>query len=111
MRDEALMTKKSEATRKQLLRDIEAYACGETRSPLAMMRASKLDNWSVNVRRRGKEFILVVSGDVTRHHELPDGENISVGAVAWFDRKARFVRSHNRLYALGEPAGPRESEV
>ena len=90
--------------RKDLLRDIESYTCGETPSPLLMLRAAKLDGWSVAVRRRGKEFVLVVNGTVTRHPEHPDGEDVGV-PVAWFDRHLRFVRSHRRVYVLGEPRG------
>jgi hypothetical protein len=50
-------------------------------------------------------LILVVSGMVRGHHEISDGEWITSSAVAWFDRKMRFVRTHSRVYTLGQSAG------
>jgi hypothetical protein len=93
-----------QGVKKDLLRDVECYACGEDPSPLVMLRAPRLDNWRASVRRRGKEFVTVINGAVSRHEEYPDGEGISTGAVVWFDRRRRFVRTHNRLHALGKPA-------
>jgi hypothetical protein len=101
------MTKKSQEARDHLMRDIEAYTCGEDPSPLEMLRAARLENWEAAVRRRGKEFVLVVSGDVHQHPEIPDGENIQTSAVVWFDRNCRWMRTTNRLYALAERAGRR----
>jgi hypothetical protein len=103
-----MMTKKSRAAKLELARDIESFTCGEVPSPLAMMRAPKLEHWQSYVRRRGKEFVLVVSGDVYRHPEIDDGQNIQTPAVAWFDRKDRFIRTHSRLYCLGQPAADKE---
>jgi hypothetical protein len=99
------MTKKSEATRRKLQQDIEAYLCGEVPSPLEMMRAATLEHWETTVRRRGKEFVLVMRGDIHKHPQIPDGEDVQTSPVAWFDRKWRFVRTINRLYCLGQPAG------
>jgi hypothetical protein len=99
------MTKRSQATRQKLLQDMECYTCGEVPNPLDMMRVPKLENWSTLVRRRGKEFVLVLCGDVSRHPEIDDGQNIQTTAIAWFDRKARFARTWNRVYELGEPDG------
>jgi len=93
-----------QGARKDLLRDIESYTCGETPSPLLMLRAPKIHGWSVSVRRRGKEFFSVVIGEIAEHPAHPDGESVVI-PVAWFDRHLRFVRSHLRVYALGEPAG------
>ena len=90
---------------KDLLRDIECYTCGEEPSPLLMLRMPRLENWATAVRRRGKAFVMVVTGDVRGHHGIPDGEPISTSAVVWFDRHRRWVRTHNRVYALGEPEG------
>jgi len=89
----------------KLRRDIESYTCGEVPSPLELLRAPVLNYWSANVRRRGKEFVLVITGDVSKHDEYPDGENIATGAVAWFDRHGRFARTTARVFALREPAG------
>jgi hypothetical protein len=99
------MTKKGESTRKQILRDIESYTSGETPSPLDMMRAARLDHWHTEIRRRGKEFVMVIRGEVSRHPEVPDGTPISTPAVVWRDRKDRFVRTHKRMYVLGDPIG------
>lgn len=90
--------------RQDLLRDLESYTCGEVPSPLVMKRAPKLHGWTIAVRRRGKEFVLVVTGTVTGQPETPDGDTVGV-PVAWFDRHLRFVRSFRRVYALGEPGG------
>ena len=97
------MTTKSEALRK-LAQDIEAYTCGEVPSPLDMLRASSLENWRTEVQHRGNEFVLVVYGDVHKHPDIDDGQNIQTPAIMWFDRKNRFVRTTNRLYALGKQA-------
>jgi hypothetical protein len=99
------MTKRSEAARRELERDIESYACGEVPSAPAMMRAARVEQWYVMVRRRGKESVMVIRGEVRGHPEIPDGESIQTSAIVWFDRKNRFVRTGTRLYVLGEPVG------
>ena len=88
-----------------LLNDIENYTCGEVPSPLEVLVAPMIDNWTSKVRRRGQEFICVVKGDVKRHPDFADGAPITTGAVLWFDRKGRFVRTGARVFNLGEQAG------
>jgi hypothetical protein len=102
------MTKKSEANTRKLMQDVEAYTCGEIPSPLDLLRAATLERWYMTIRRRGKGFVMVVSGEVHKHQEIEDGQAIQSSAVAWFDRKNRFIRTHNRIYALGKPAGDKE---
>ena len=94
-----MMTKKSRAAKLDLARDIESYTCGERPSPLATMRAPKLEQWYTAVRRRGKEFVMVICG------EIAEGMSISTPAIMWRDRKDRFVRTATRLYRLGEQIG------
>jgi hypothetical protein len=98
------MTKKSEATRGKLAADIESYLCGEVPSPLALLQAATLENWEAAVRRRGDDFMLIIRGEVHKHSEFRPGENIHTSPVQWFDRKQRFARTTNTLYALGESA-------
>jgi hypothetical protein len=98
------MTKRNQERQRTLMQDIETYTCGEIPSPLDLRRAPTLKHWETAVRRRGKEFVLVIKGEVSGHPEIEDGP-IATSAVIWFDRKARFVRTINRLYALGEPVG------
>ena len=81
------------------------FTCGEEPSPLLMLRGRSSKTGRRRCARRGKEFILVVSGQVRGHHGIPDGEHITAGADVWFDRRGRWVRTHTRLFALGEPAG------
>jgi hypothetical protein len=100
-----MMTKSSQETKRRLMQDIESYTCGEVPSPLDLLRAAALQNWETAVRRRGKEFVMVVRGEVSRHPEIPDGENVQTSAVTWFDRKNRFCRTTNRIYSFGQPAG------
>jgi len=92
-----------QGVKQDLIRDVEAYTCGEEPSPLLMRRAPRLEDWSARIGRRGKEFVLLIYGDVHKHPDHADGTAIKSGAVVWFDRHARWVRTHNRLYALGEP--------
>jgi hypothetical protein len=100
-----MMTKRSKETQRKLQQDIESFTCGEVPNPLEIMRAAKLENWESLVRRRGKEFVMTIRGDVYRHPEIDDGQNIQTPAVVWFDRKDRFVRTGTRLYVLGEQIG------
>ncbi len=88
-----------------LLRDVECYTCGEEPSPVVMVRAARLENWETDVRRRGKEFVLVVLGEAYRHPDHDEGAQISTGTVVWFDRHRRWIRTHGWLYVLGQPAG------
>jgi hypothetical protein len=88
-----------------LLRDIEAFTCGEEPSPLLMLGCPRIENWSTEVRRIGKEFKMVVIGEARRHPDFGNGEPITTSAVVWFDRHARFVRTFHRVYSLGEQAG------
>ncbi|CUT11488.1 hypothetical protein BF49_2568 [Bradyrhizobium sp.] len=94
-----------QGAKQDLARDIESYACGEEPSPLELMRAPRLDEWSVLVRPRGKEFVLIVEGVVTRHPEFNDGDIGRSGAVTWFDRHRRWIRTPRRLWVLGKHAG------
>jgi hypothetical protein len=91
-----------DAAGRDLLKDIECYICGEEPSPLMMLRVPRLESWTADVRRRGKAFILVVSGHVVGHEDVADG--LATGAVVWFDRHRRWVRTSTRLFALGDPA-------
>jgi hypothetical protein len=84
-----MMTKRSQETQRKLLQDVEAYSCGEVPSPLNLLRAAVLENWEILVRRRGKEFVMVVSGEVSRHPEIDDGTSILTSAVTWFDRNGQ----------------------
>jgi hypothetical protein len=88
-----------------LMNDVENYTCGEMPLPLEVLIAPAIDNWSTEVRHRGKDYILVVQGTIKRHPEHEDGDQITTAAVLWFDRKARFIRTHARVFSLGEPAG------
>lgn len=87
----------------QLLREIKSYTRGSEPSALAMLQAPRIDYWEPEVRRRGKEFVLVIRGEVTKHPDIEDGDPIQTSVVIWFDRKGHFVRTLNRIYALGKP--------
>jgi hypothetical protein len=67
-----------------------------------MLRVPRLQGWSAQVRRRGKAFVLVVSGHVVGHDDVTDG--LATGVAVWFDRHRRWVRTPTRLFALGKPA-------
>jgi hypothetical protein len=99
------MTKRSKESQRKLMQDIESYTCGEVPNPLDLQRAARLEQWQTAIRRRGKEFVMVVTGDVYKHPEIPDGEHIQTSVVMWFDRNERFARTTNRVYALGDPVG------
>jgi hypothetical protein len=90
---------------KDFKRDMEAYTAGETPSAMDLLRAPIIDDWTTEVHRVGKEFKLVVKGISRQHPHYPEGEAIFTQALAWFDRKGKFVRTAIRLYALGTPAG------
>jgi hypothetical protein len=92
-------------TIRDLLNDIENYTSGEVPSPLQMLMVPVIEEWSAKVRRIGKEFKLIVRGQVRRHPEFQDGDPIATEAIVWFDRKSRWIRTRHRLYALGEQAG------
>jgi hypothetical protein len=68
-----------------------------------MLRVPRLENWRADVRRRGKAYVLIVSGQVRGHDDFADG--FATRAAVWFDRHHRWVRTSTRLFALGEPAG------
>lgn len=99
------MTIEGKATWNQLLRDIEAYTCGEVPNDLDLMRAAKLDHWYVYIGKPREEFAMTLRGEVSRHPDIAAGTSISTSEIFWFDRKERFVRTRNRLYALGDPLG------
>jgi hypothetical protein len=102
------MTKNSRYRAELLRSDIQVYECGQMPPSGDLEKAPTLENWEALVRRRGKEFVLVVKGDVCRHPEFRDGEGIQTSAVQWFDRKNRFIRTENSIYVLGQPAGDKE---
>ncbi|MCK1540331.1 MULTISPECIES: hypothetical protein [unclassified Bradyrhizobium] len=84
---------------------IEAYTAGEEPSVMELHCAPRLDEWEVLIRRRGKEFVLVITGIVSKHPDQPDGSIIASGAIVWLDRHHRWARSHRRLWALGKQGG------
>jgi hypothetical protein len=86
-----------------LRREIDSYARGNVPSALALLQAPRVDNWVAEVKPRRTEFVLVITGDVTKHPDNDDGDTIQTSAVLWFDRKRRFVRSLTKIYALGKP--------
>jgi hypothetical protein len=88
-----------------LLRDIEAFTCGEEPSPLLMLGCPIIDEWSTSIMLAGKEYVLRVRGVARRHPDYEDGALISTSAVLWFDRHARWVRTTRGVYKLAEPAG------
>jgi hypothetical protein len=88
-----------------LLRDLADYTTGREPSPLLMLRAPVIEDWSTEVRSVGKEFKLVVTGRAKGHPEYADGDMIASAAVLWFDRKLRWIRTAQRVYRLGEHAG------
>jgi hypothetical protein len=44
------MTARSEAMKREWIRDIECYTCGQQPSPLVMLRAPKLKRWSAQIK-------------------------------------------------------------
>jgi hypothetical protein len=90
--------------KRDLQRDLESYACGEVPSALELLRCPVLERWSTEVRSRGKEYVLLIHAEALRHPEYGDGEPITTGAVFWFDRKDRFIRTAQRAFVLGKPA-------
>ena len=99
------MTDLRDAMRRRLAADIESYLCGEVPSPLDMTRAVRVERWYPLICHRGKEFVMVIIGDVYQHPDNDDGMNVQSPAVQWFDRNERFFRTTGRLYALGRKIG------
>jgi hypothetical protein len=92
----------------RLRADVERFQCGEVPGAFEMRRAHRLEDWDAVVRRRGKEFVLVLRGRLIgppNPEVASDGVDEQTGAVVWLDHKLRFARTHTRLYALGQPAG------
>lgn len=96
---------KMKAIQKKLQREIQSYTRGDVPSALELLQAPRIDYWVAEVRRRGKEFVLVVAGDVSKHPDIEDGDPIQTSAVVWWDRHNRFFRTINRIYTLGPKAG------
>jgi hypothetical protein len=94
-----------QGVKQDLARDIESYICREEPSAMEILRAPRIDEWTVLVRPRGKESVLIVEGIVTGHPEINDDDMGRSGAIVWFDRHHRWARSHRRLWVLGKPVG------
>src|SRR3954471_9328092 len=94
-----------QGAKQDLARDIEAYTCGEEPSAMEILGAPKIDEWTVLVRPRGKEFVLIVEGIVTGHPEINDGDIGRSAAAVWFDRRHRWVRTPRRFWMLGTHGG------
>lgn len=72
---------------------------------MTLLRAPRLENWNTSVLSRGKEFVLVVAGNVYRHPrpEFVAGTWVTTSEIYWFDRRRRWIRTYSRLYVLGKP--------
>jgi len=92
----------------KLTSDIVLYAAGGVPSDDEMARSPRIEDWRVVNRVKPVETMLdrcmSIVGKVHNRANIADGERITTSAVVWFDRHSRFVRTINRLYALGEPA-------
>ncbi|MGY3356273.1 hypothetical protein ACVWZK_002936 [Bradyrhizobium sp. GM0.4] len=85
--------------------DIERYEAGEIPSASDLNTAPRLEEWQAQVHMVGKLHVLRIEGDVYGDGDEPDGYRILSAPVAWFDRKQRFIRTLNRVYALGQHQG------
>lgn len=86
--------------------DIESYLSGKQPSPEQLAAGPRLDDWVVKIRRGpGGEFEMTLQGRVTGHRRMLDGTEATTTPVIWLDRKHKWARTLNTLYALGEPAG------
>lgn len=86
-----------EAERRE--KDVRYFASGGMPTDDEIAAAPRLESWVAMLRvdDRDERFMSI--------HGSVDGSPLRTSPVVWFDRHNRFVRTRNRLYALGEPAG------
>lgn len=93
--------RRAEAMEAKLRRYMEAYGCGEEPNPTEMLRAPVIRNWRTVVERLGPHNFMQIIGVVEGHTSIADGP-IRTSTLVWLDRKLRFARTQNTLYALHE---------
>ena len=86
-----------------LRRDFESYLKGEEPSPLALLMAPHLEDWTAHISTMKGQ--MRIGGIVTKHPTMADGELMGAVTVVWLDRGLRWFRSKARVWSLGRPAG------
>lgn len=90
-----------DALKKAMLgRDLDLYMRGGEPQGVELATAPQLDVWDTFVDTVDNKQCIRLSGRVTGHPTLHDGEQIQTSPVYWFDRKNRWARTRTRLYVL-----------
>jgi hypothetical protein len=85
--------------------DMESYLRGEAPPDEVLAAGPRLEGWAVTVAHQSGRHEMILVGRVTGHPMIPDDTNARTTPLIWLDRKGRWARTLNTLYALGEPAG------
>jgi hypothetical protein len=95
------------------LRDIEPYCSREAPNLLTLMRFPAIENWSVDSRRRGTAFVMMICGDVHKQPQIKGGTwtstlahrlAIAFGTSAFYgDRDRAFSILVTRIFSFRRP--------
>ena len=87
--------------------DLADYERGLVPTNADMKGAPRLEQWWVVVSQIGQVPVARACGEVygDPDDDIRDGERIKTDAVQWWDRKDRWIRTHHRLFVLGEGVG------
>ncbi|RXH16923.1 hypothetical protein [Bradyrhizobium guangzhouense] len=88
---------------KSLRNEMTSYLRGEQPIAERLAASPRLEGWAVKIGRGRSEYEMALLGRVTGHPRTPDGSHVATTPVIWLDRKRRWARTLNTLYALGEP--------
>ncbi len=92
------MTQKKEKAA-ALYSDVKQWLIGEYPSPVHLVTAPIIEEWSPVWVMESDGFAMKIDG------LLPDGDKIRSAAVALLDRHFEWCRTKNRVYRLGQQAG------
>jgi hypothetical protein len=95
-----------------LMLDIEHYFRGGLPSPVELARAALLENWRVvlSCELTGKPSYLAgdmsLIGHAKGHPKHVDGKLITTATLVWLDRRAKWARTRDIIWRLGDRSAP-----
>ncbi|MBN8973154.1 MAG: hypothetical protein J0H51_14195 [Rhizobiales bacterium] len=83
--------------------DLERFVRGEQPSADELEKAPRLTRWYVKKSADWiSESILCLSGIVSGHSGIPDGDNATTSALFWLDSGRKWARTRTQIYALDD---------
>lgn len=87
----------------ELMYDLERFVRGEQPSADELKKAPRLTRWHVKKTLEwSAEPVLCLTGIVSGHNGIPDGDDATTSALFWLDAGRQWARTRTQIYALDD---------